>query len=90
MSSFRFLPNLSHAEISNGDDGTLQETKVVLEGITIGGKTMREYFEAINHRDAFLLNADGRASLHNPHFYKRLSRSLAFIQQILSLTRSSY
>lgn len=31
---------------------TLKETKVVLEGITIGGKTIREHFEAINHRDA--------------------------------------
>jgi Fic family protein len=30
------------------------ETKVVLEGITIGGKSLREHFEAINHRDAIL------------------------------------
>ena len=26
--------------------------KVVLEGIIVGGKTMREHLEAINHRDA--------------------------------------
>lgn len=40
---------------SNGIEGntlTLRETKVVLEGITVGGKTMREHLEAINHRDA--------------------------------------
>ena len=35
-----------------GNTLTLMETKVALEGITIGGKTMREHFEAINHRDA--------------------------------------
>ncbi|ADJ66231.1 Fic family protein [Herbaspirillum seropedicae] len=34
---------------------TLRETKVVLEGITVGGKSLREHFEAINHRDAILL-----------------------------------
>lgn len=31
---------------------TLLEMKVVLEGITVGGKTMREHLEVINHRDA--------------------------------------
>lgn len=35
-----------------GNTLTLMETKVVLEGITIGGKTMREHLEVINHRDA--------------------------------------
>ncbi len=35
-----------------GNTLTLKETKVVLEGITVGGKTMREHFEAINHREA--------------------------------------
>lgn len=28
------------------------ETKVVLEGITVGGKALREHFEATNHRNA--------------------------------------
>jgi len=37
-----------------GNTLTLKETKVVLEGITIGGKTIREHFEAINHREAIL------------------------------------
>ena len=40
---------------SNGIEGstlTLKETKVVLEGITIGGKTIKEHLEAINHENA--------------------------------------
>lgn len=46
---------------SNGIEGntlTLRETKVVLEGITVGGKTVREHLEAINHRDAILFLED--------------------------------
>lgn len=35
-----------------GNTLTLKETKVVLEGITIGGKSMIEHFEAINHKEA--------------------------------------
>ena len=35
-----------------GNTLTLNETKVVLEGITVGGKTMREHLEVINHREA--------------------------------------
>ena len=35
-----------------GNTMTLKETKVVLEGITIGGKTLREHLEIINHREA--------------------------------------
>src|SRR5690554_6838073 len=37
---------------------TLSETKVVLEGITIGGKSMVEHLEAINHREAILFIED--------------------------------
>jgi Fic family protein len=35
-----------------GNTLTLKETKVALEGITVGGKTIREHFEVINHREA--------------------------------------
>ena len=35
-----------------GNTLTLKETKLVLEGITIGGKTMREHLETINHKEA--------------------------------------
>lgn len=37
-----------------GNTLTLVETKVVLEGITIGGKTLREHLEVINHKEAIL------------------------------------
>lgn len=43
-----------HSNAIEGNTLTLKETKVALEGITIGGKTLREHFEAINHRDAIL------------------------------------
>ena len=33
---------------------TLRETQVVLEGITVGGKTIKEHLEAINHEKAIL------------------------------------
>ncbi len=41
-----------------GNPLTLKETKVALEGITVGGKTMREHFEAINHREAIYFVED--------------------------------
>lgn len=41
-----------HSNAIEGNTLTLKETKVVLEGITIGGKSMREHFEAINHQEA--------------------------------------
>lgn len=41
---------------SNGIEGntlTLQETRMVLEdGLTVGGKPLREHFETVNHHDA--------------------------------------
>jgi len=43
-----------HSNAIEGNTLTLQETKVALEGITIGGKLLREHFEAINHKDAIL------------------------------------
>ena len=41
-----------------GNTLTLQETKVVLEGITVGGKTLREHLEVINHKEAILYVED--------------------------------
>ncbi len=41
-----------HSNAIEGNTLTLLETKVVLEGITVGGKALREHFEAINHREA--------------------------------------
>lgn len=44
-----------HSNAIEGNTLTLKETKVALEGITVGGKSLREHFEAINHRDAIAL-----------------------------------
>jgi len=47
--------NLEWTYHSNGIEGntlTLRETQIVLEGITIGGKTVKEHLEIINHEKA--------------------------------------
>lgn len=36
-----------------GNTLTLVETRVVLEGLTVGGKPLRDHLEAIDHADAF-------------------------------------
>lgn len=41
-----------HSNPIEGNTLTLLETKVVLERITIGGKTLHEHLEVINHKDA--------------------------------------
>ena len=43
-----------HSNAIEGNTLTLSETKVALEGITIGGKTIKEHLEVINHKDAIL------------------------------------
>lgn len=47
-----FLEWTYHTNAIEGNTLTINETKVVLEGITVGGKTLREHLEVINHRDA--------------------------------------
>ncbi|WP_026470179.1 Fic family protein [Alkanindiges illinoisensis] len=47
-----------HSNAIEGNTLTLLETKVVLEGITVGGKAIREHFEAINHRNAIFFVED--------------------------------
>lgn len=57
LASLRDKLNLEWTYHSNAIEGntlTLRETKVVLEGITVGGKSLHEHFEATNHRDAIL------------------------------------
>lgn len=44
-----------HSNAIEGNTLTLRETKVALEGITIGGKSLQEHLEAVNHRNAILL-----------------------------------
>lgn len=47
-----------HSNAIEGNTLTLSETKIVLEGITVGGKTLVEHFEAINHKEAMLYIED--------------------------------
>lgn len=47
-----FLEWTYNSNAIEGNTLTINETKVVLEGITVGGKSMREHLEVINHRDA--------------------------------------
>ncbi|NDI34587.1 Fic family protein [Chengkuizengella sediminis] len=44
-----------HSNAIEGNTLTLSETKVALEGITVGGKTIKEHLEVINHKKAILL-----------------------------------
>lgn len=41
-----------------GNTLTLLETKVVLEGITVGGKSLRGHLEVVNHKEAILYLED--------------------------------
>jgi len=43
-----------HSNAVEGSTLTLEETKTALEGVMIGGKTLREHFEVINHRNGIL------------------------------------
>ena len=55
LKSFReklFLEWTYNSNAIEGNTLTMNETKVVLEGITVGGKTIKEHLEVINHRDA--------------------------------------
>ena len=57
LKSLKESINLEWTYNSNGIEGntlTLRETQVVLEGITVGGKTLIEHLEAINHEKAII------------------------------------
>lgn len=57
LKSLKESINLEWTYNSNGIEGntlTLRETQVVLEGITVGGKSIKEHLEAINHEEAIL------------------------------------
>ena len=57
LKSLKESINLEWTYNSNGIEGntlTLRETQVVLEGITVGGKTLTEHLEAINHEKAIM------------------------------------
>ena len=61
LKSLREAINIEWTYNSNGIEGntlTLRETQVVLEGITVGGKSIKEHLEAINHEKAILFLDD--------------------------------
>jgi Fic family protein len=42
-----------HSNAIEGSTLTLRETQLIIEtGLTIGGKSLREHFEVINHKEA--------------------------------------
>lgn len=68
LKSLRESINLEWTYNSNGIEGntlTLRETQVVLEGITVGGKSIKEHLEAINHEHA-ILYLDDLVKTENP------------------------
>lgn len=61
LKSLKESINLEWIYNSNGIEGntlTLRETQVVLEGITVGGKSIKEHLEVINHEKAILFLDD--------------------------------
>ena len=57
LKSLKESVNLEWTYNSNGIEGntlTLRETQVVLEGITVGGKSIKEHLEVINHEEAII------------------------------------
>lgn len=57
LKSLKEAINLEWTYNSNGIEGntlTLRETQVVLEGITVGGKSIKEHLEVINHEKAII------------------------------------
>ena len=61
LKSLRESINLEWTYNSNGIEGntlTLRETQVILEGITVGGKSIKEHLEVINHEKAILFLDD--------------------------------
>ncbi len=61
LNSLKESINLEWTYNSNGIEGntlTLRETQIVLEGITVGGKSLKEHLEVINHEQAILFLDD--------------------------------
>ena len=57
LKSLKESVNLEWTYNSNSIEGntlTLRETQVVLEGITVGGKSIKEHLEVINHEEAII------------------------------------
>jgi Fic family protein len=54
-----------HSNAIEGNTLTLRETRMVVEdGLTVGGKSLREHFEAINHQEAIAFVESLAANAH--------------------------
>ncbi len=97
LSSLREKLLLEWTYNSNAIEGntlTINETKVVLEGITVGGKTMREHLEVINHRDAITyveeivkktnLYRNGRLKIYIVWYLKK---SMMIMQALIAISK---
>jgi Fic family protein len=71
------VENIYHSNAIEGNTLTLQETALVLEGVTIAQKPLKDHLEAIGHKDAFLFIQDIAQ--------KNLPLSESIIKQIHSL-----
>ena len=61
LKSLKDSINLEWTYNSNGIEGntlTLRETQIVLEGITVDGKSLKKHLEVINHEQAILFLDD--------------------------------
>lgn len=71
------VENTYHSNAIEGNSLTMQETALVLEGVTIAQKPLKDHLEAIGHKDAFLFIQDIAQ--------KNLPLSESIIKQIHSL-----
>jgi Fic family protein len=54
------VENTYHSNAIEGNTLTLQETALVLEGVTIAQKPLKDHLEAIGHKDAFCSSRTSR------------------------------
>lgn len=92
-SSFLEDFKLRYTHESNTIEGntlTLIETQVVLEGIAIGGKSLREHFEVINHHKAIALVEEFAKDCNPLSEYEIKSIHALILQNINDLNAGAY
>ena len=93
LKSLKESINLEWTYNSNGIEGntlTLRETQVVLEGITVGGKSLKEHLEAINHEQAILFLDDLIKDKEPPKDFKLSLGGLSTAYQSLGYKANGY
>ena len=79
----RFLVDYTHSSTAiEGNTLTLSETALVLEGVTIGQKPLKDHLEAIGHRDAFrYLEAQVAAEVSISELFVRELHALVLVDK---------